>query len=96
MSTVDVVIHCYNCGHYLQSCVASVLFQAGVDVRVLIVDDASTDNTAEIGRELAAFGLKVDFRRHEVRRGDLGIVQREFKSDGRLLTTLRYCRLRTC
>ena len=73
MSTVDVVIHCYNCGRYLQGCVASVLFQTGVDVRVLIVDDASTDDTAEVARELAAFGLRVEFRRHEVRRGDLGI-----------------------
>lgn len=71
MSTVDVVIHCYNCGSYLQGCVASVLFQTGVDVRVLIVDDAATDNTAEIGRELAAFGRKIEFRQHEVHRGDV-------------------------
>ena len=53
LSTVDVVVPCYNYGHYLTTCVRSVLSQQGVEVRLLIIDDCSSDGTAEIGRQLA-------------------------------------------
>ncbi|MFD0820358.1 glycosyltransferase family 2 protein, partial [Micromonospora zhanjiangensis] len=52
--TVSVVIPCYNYGHYLPECVHSVLSQSGVEVDVLIVDDASPDGSAEVARELSA------------------------------------------
>ena len=48
MSSVDIVVPCYNYAHYLEFCVHSVLEQRDVDVRVLIVDDASPDNTAQV------------------------------------------------
>src|SRR3981081_197694 len=54
LATVDVVIPCYNYARYLRACVQTVLSQPGVNVRVLVIDDASTDETAEIGRELEA------------------------------------------
>lgn len=71
LSTVDVVVPCYNYGHYLASCVHSVLSQPGVEVRVLIIDDCSSDGTAEIGRQLAAADDRVEFRRHEANRGHI-------------------------
>ena len=43
MASVDVVVPCYQYGRYLRDCVASVLQQDIEDVRVLIVDNASTD-----------------------------------------------------
>ena len=49
MSSVDVVVPCYNYARYLETCVSSVLDQEGVDVRVLIIDDASSDRSAEVG-----------------------------------------------
>lgn len=51
--TVSVVVPCYNYGRYLPDCVASILGQEGVDVDVLIVDDASPDGSVEVARDLA-------------------------------------------
>ncbi len=50
---VSVIIPMYNYGHYLPQTVASVLAQDGVDVQVIIVDDASTDDSANVARTLA-------------------------------------------
>ena len=71
MSQVDVVIPCYNYAHFLRTCVESVLSQTGVDTRVLIIDDASPDNTPEICRELAAQDSRVEFRRHSQNMGHI-------------------------
>jgi len=40
------------------------LSQPGVDVRVLIIDDASDDYTPQVGRELAREDWRVEFVRH--------------------------------
>ena len=50
---VTVVIPCYNYGHFLPAAVSSALDQEGVDVEVIIVDDASPDGSAEVARGLA-------------------------------------------
>jgi glycosyltransferase involved in cell wall biosynthesis len=60
MAKVDVVVPCYNYGHFLTPCVQSVLAQEGVDVRVLIVDDGSVDQSAEIARSLAEQDARVN------------------------------------
>ena len=66
MSRVDVIIPCYRYGHYLRDCVESVLGQPGVDVRALILDDASPDNTPEVAGDLVRRDSRVEYRRHEV------------------------------
>ena len=71
MSTVDVVVPCYNYGRYLKGCTASVLAQPGVDVRVLIIDDASSDDTPAIGRALALADPRITFRRHTENKGHI-------------------------
>jgi glycosyltransferase involved in cell wall biosynthesis len=71
MSTVDIVIPCYNYARYLRACVSSVLSQPNVDVRVLVIDDSSSDETAVVGRELAASDSRVRFQRHAVNRGHI-------------------------
>ena len=51
MSTVDVLVPCYNYARFLERAVGSVLSQRGVDVRVLIIDDTSTESdNARLGR----------------------------------------------
>ena len=64
--TVDVVIPCYNYARYLEGCVESVLRQSDVNVRILIIDDCSPDNTAEMGQALADRYPQVEFRRHAI------------------------------
>jgi glycosyltransferase involved in cell wall biosynthesis len=48
-----------------------VLAQSGVKVRVVVIDDASSDHTARVGRELVASDNRVKFRRHEANRGHI-------------------------
>jgi len=69
MSTVDVVVPCYNYGHYLERCVASILSQRDVDVRVLVIDDASQDNTSEIAAKIALRDGRVRLLRNEKNQG---------------------------
>jgi len=69
MKSVDVVVPCYNYGRFLRGCVESILTQQGVDVRVLIIDDGSPDDTPQVGRALAAEDARVAYRRHEPNQG---------------------------
>jgi glycosyltransferase involved in cell wall biosynthesis len=71
MSGVDVVVPCYNYARYLERCVGSVLGQENVDVRVLIIDDTSKDDSETVGRRIAASDPRVEYRRHEVNKGHI-------------------------
>jgi glycosyltransferase involved in cell wall biosynthesis len=51
--------------------VESVLAQPGVDVQVLIIDDASPDNTHEVAVELAVKDPRVQYRRHPSNQGHI-------------------------
>ena len=72
MSSVSVVIPCYNYGHFLEEAVASALdHQEGVEVRVLIIDDASPDDSAEVARRIAARDARVETIVNTVNRGNI-------------------------
>jgi glycosyltransferase involved in cell wall biosynthesis len=71
VSSVDVFVPCYRYGHFLRECVESVLRQSGVSVRVLIIDDASPDNTAEVAAALASEDPRVSFIRHVENKGHI-------------------------
>jgi glycosyltransferase involved in cell wall biosynthesis len=72
MSSVSVVIPCYNYGHFLRDAVNSVLTgQDGVEVRVLIIDDASTDSSVEVAKALAEEDSRVEVTAHSVNRGNI-------------------------
>ena len=71
MSSIDIVIPCYLYGKYLRDCVQSVLAQDGVDLRVLIIDDESPDETLEVGAALAREDARVTYRRHAANRGHI-------------------------
>ncbi|WP_323100923.1 glycosyltransferase family 2 protein [Intrasporangium sp. YIM S08009] len=72
MSSVSVVIPCYRYGHFLEAAVRSVTDdQPGVDVRVLIVDDASPDDSAEVARRIASRRPEVEVVVHDTNRGNI-------------------------
>jgi glycosyltransferase involved in cell wall biosynthesis len=72
MSSVSVVIPCYKYGHFLEDAVASALDdQEGVDVRVLIIDDASPDDSAEAARKIAARDPRVEVIVHGANKGNI-------------------------
>lgn len=71
MAKVDVLVPCYNYGRFLEACVGSILRQSVDDVRVLIIDDASSDNSALVAQKLAADDPRVNVRVHAQNRGHI-------------------------
>jgi GT2 family glycosyltransferase len=70
MSSVSVVIPYFSYGHFLEESVNSTLKDRdGVDVRVLSVDDCSTDDRAEVAKRIAASGDRVEVIVHPENRG---------------------------
>jgi glycosyltransferase involved in cell wall biosynthesis len=70
VSTVSVIVPCYNYGRFLPECVGSVLSQKGVDVQVLVIDDASPDGSAHVALELGR-DPRVQVVCHELNRGHI-------------------------
>jgi glycosyltransferase involved in cell wall biosynthesis len=68
---VDVIVPCHGYGRFLRSCVSSVLDQEGVDVRVLILNDASPDETSSVAEALASEDGRVAVRHHAQNRGHI-------------------------
>ena len=62
LASVDVAIPNYNYGRYLRSCVESVQTQGIEKLRILIIDNASTDDSSKIAREIAAADSRVELR----------------------------------
>jgi glycosyltransferase involved in cell wall biosynthesis len=69
MASVDVVVPCYQYGRYLRDCVTSILRQDVRDLRVLVIDNASTDNSLDVARELAAEDRRVQVVAHRANLG---------------------------
>lgn len=62
---VSVVIPCYNLAQYLPETVASVLEQDFEDYEIIIVNDASPDNTKEVAQELALLDDRIKLINNE-------------------------------
>jgi glycosyltransferase involved in cell wall biosynthesis len=68
---VSVAVASYNYGRYLEDCVRSALDQPGVDLEVVIVDDASSDDSVEVAQRLAAEDSRVRLLVHEKNHGHI-------------------------
>ena len=55
---VAVIITSHNYGRFLQECIESVLKQTSLPQEIVVVDDSSSDNTAEIAASYVSRGVK--------------------------------------
>ncbi len=55
---ICVIIPCHNYGHHLAECLDSVLAQTVRPAEIVVVDDSSTDNTAEVAAAYADRGVR--------------------------------------
>ena len=65
-SLVSAIIPCFNQAHYLSEAVESLLAQSYPNIEIIVVDDGSTDNTAEVASCYANVQL--------VRQGNSGLA----------------------
>lgn len=56
---VSIITPCYNASPYIANTIASVQAQTLADWEMLIIDDGSTDNSADIIRQIAASDSRV-------------------------------------
>ena len=67
MSQVSVIIPTHNRARFLREAISSVLNQTFQDFEILVVDDASDDNTREV---VAGFeDIRIKYFRHDTNRG---------------------------
>jgi glycosyltransferase involved in cell wall biosynthesis len=71
MAKVDIMVPCYNYGRFLEACISSLLEQSVRDIRILIIDDASTDGSVGIAERLARSDSRVRVRAHRQNRGHI-------------------------
>ena len=65
MPCVDVVIPCYNAGRYLAQSIRSALSQKIDDLRIIIIDNDSTDDSLEVAGRFAAEDSRIEIVRHD-------------------------------
>lgn len=75
-ATVSVVIPCFNYGRFLPAAVHSVLSQEGVVVDVIVVDDASTDDSRSVAETLARSDPRVKVLANAINSGAVATFNR--------------------
>ena len=69
MAKISVLIPAYNVELYIRDCIGSVLNQTMQDFEIICVDDASTDGTRDILKELAEKDSRIKLYFHEKNKG---------------------------
>ena len=72
LPVVDVVMTTYNSARTVERSIASLQRQSLRDIRIIVVDDASTDDTADIVARLAAGDPRIELVRQPVNRRIVG------------------------
>ena len=66
---ISILVPVYNTAKYLPACLDSVLSQSMPDFEIIVVNDASTDNSPEILAEYAAKDSRIRVINHECNKG---------------------------
>ncbi|MEK7163461.1 MAG: glycosyltransferase family 2 protein [Patescibacteria group bacterium] len=64
MSTIFIGMPAYNGERFIREAIESILSQTHADWKLLISDDASTDNTAKIAQEYTSRDRRITYVRH--------------------------------
>ena len=67
--TVSVIVPVYNGETYLKQCLTSICKQSFRDLEIIVVDDGSTDGSAQIVQKIAAEDPRVRLCQHEQNMG---------------------------
>lgn len=67
--SIDIAIPCYEYGRFLRGCVESVLAQGMASVRILVIDNASSDDTLDVARALAGKDSRIEILARAVNYG---------------------------
>ena len=71
MAKVDVVMSVYNVGRYVSEALRSIQTQTVEDLQIIIIDDGSTDNTAELIKKARESDRRITY----VHQANAGIVE---------------------
>lgn len=67
---ISVIIPCFNFGHLIGETIQSLLDQTYMDIEILVIDDGSTDQSAEVAQHYASVDERVHYYHFE--NGGLG------------------------
>lgn len=65
---ISIIVPVYNSEKYLRQCIESILNQTYKNIEVILIDDGSTDDSAQIIDELALKNINV-FAFHKINGG---------------------------
>ena len=86
---ISVIVPLFNYGHYLQDAVDSLMAQTFQSFEVIIVDDASRDNSAELAESLSAPFKGIHTIRHIKNQGTAAALNTGVKTAfGKFITVL--------
>lgn len=74
MASIDVVVPCYQYGRFLRECIYSILNQSIDRLRILIIDNASTDDSLIIARQLAEEDPRIEIIQHKHNLGHIASI----------------------
>lgn len=66
---ISVIVPVYNTEEFLERCLKSLIHQTYQELEIIIVNDASTDNSKEIIEKFAASDSRIKCVEHDVNRG---------------------------
>ena len=81
MASLSVIVPLYNNEQYIRECVMSIQRQSYSDIRIIIVDDGSTDGGYELCQELA----RTDSRIEAIHQKNKGLIEARY-------TGLQHCK----
>lgn len=68
-SLISIVVPVYNTEEYLVECLNSLIQQTYTNIEIVVVDDASTDNSSKIIKEFQSKDNRIKYIRHNVNKG---------------------------